>query len=492
MCTNGRFLTNKYTGKQFFCKCGKCPACLQEKALIRTNRLRSEISSDWSNLFVTLTYDRMTCPFIFQKDVDDHRPFLNIYREFDVRWDVNRNRHIRYRNLDSDGNFIPVDSIKIFDGNDDSVASTYYYGSTNMKYLKHQYGKVGVCYYPDLQDFIKRLRINLNRYYGKNIPLRFWSCSEYGSKSKRPHFHIIIMYKEAAYIDVRDSIIKSWSYGDNIRRDKSIQFVKFDASAYVSSYVNCVSSLPPFIKKFFPPKYSCSKHFGHHFSGFDFSSVLDKVRKGDLSVNVQTNNKGLRDYVSIQIPKYVVNRFFPIFKGYSRFTDSQICDILRCCGNESNVRAKLRFYQSQYDSINYKKPICFYGDDTHKIAVRLNNAYQYYKEKTGLTAYDYAFDFTQAWRVFRSNQYRKLLEDTNVPVLQKYDNYKDFYLRNDKSRYFEIIHSLAPRFVGLVCIDPNLFPTNISRTAKMTHIFYSYDKQKKVSHHVLFEQGVNV
>lgn len=41
-----------------------------------------------------------------------------------------------------------------------------------------------------LQDFMKRLRRRLDYHY--NIRVRFFACGEYGSKTKRPHYHLVI------------------------------------------------------------------------------------------------------------------------------------------------------------------------------------------------------------------------------------------------------------------------------------------------------------
>lgn len=42
------------------------------------------------------------------------------------------------------------------------------------------------------QNFMKRLRININRYMHKDVNLRFFLCAEYGSKHGRPHYHALI------------------------------------------------------------------------------------------------------------------------------------------------------------------------------------------------------------------------------------------------------------------------------------------------------------
>lgn len=44
----------------------------------------------------------------------------------------------------------------------------------------------------DAQKFMKRLRINLERYVNHRVNLRFFLCSEYGSITGRPHMHALI------------------------------------------------------------------------------------------------------------------------------------------------------------------------------------------------------------------------------------------------------------------------------------------------------------
>lgn len=42
----------------------------------------------------------------------------------------------------------------------------------------------------EVQLFLKRLRISLDRLHYKHN-LRYFACAEYGSKSKRPHYHML-------------------------------------------------------------------------------------------------------------------------------------------------------------------------------------------------------------------------------------------------------------------------------------------------------------
>ena len=44
MCTNLRWIRNKYTDTRILVTCGHCKACLQEKANKRATRLKNEMS----------------------------------------------------------------------------------------------------------------------------------------------------------------------------------------------------------------------------------------------------------------------------------------------------------------------------------------------------------------------------------------------------------------------------------------------------------------
>lgn len=64
------------------------------------------------------------------------------------------------------------------------------------------------------QLFMKRLRMYVNRYMGKDVNLRFFLCAEYGSKTKRPHYHALIWNFPLLDSLKRTLSIfeKSWSY----------------------------------------------------------------------------------------------------------------------------------------------------------------------------------------------------------------------------------------------------------------------------------------
>lgn len=90
----------------------------------------------------------------------------------------------------------------------------------------------------DPQLFLKRLRDQ----YGSGV--RFYGCGEYGERSKRPHYHIILfncrfddrkLYKTSQNgdrLDTSATVSKLWPFGFNVIGD-----VNFNSCAYVSRYV---------------------------------------------------------------------------------------------------------------------------------------------------------------------------------------------------------------------------------------------------------------
>lgn len=97
----------------------------------------------------------------------------------------------------------------------------------------------------DLQDFMKRLR-RAYEYQGHDNKLRFFACGEYGSKTFRPHYHIIVFgleldpddltfYKRNLQGDIiynSNLISKCWKKGFSVVGD-----VTWQSCAYVARYI---------------------------------------------------------------------------------------------------------------------------------------------------------------------------------------------------------------------------------------------------------------
>lgn len=93
-----------------------------------------------------------------------------------------------------------------------------------------------------LQLFMKRLRKHVWKTQNGKTGLRFFACGEYGSKTNRPHYHLLLLdtdftdkrlVKSGAAYNLYDSPVlsKLWPYGHHALGD-----VTFDSAAYVARY----------------------------------------------------------------------------------------------------------------------------------------------------------------------------------------------------------------------------------------------------------------
>ena len=172
MCTHTRYITNRYTGDKVLVSCGKCPACLEAKALNRTNRIKNTYDGSNIALFVTLTYKNEFVPYILKSDIDtsEGHQFLPIYRDATCRRvRVSDDYRMRFKTTFKTSviNEIYVDYPSDFDK---SSLRSIVHGSPD---------KVSVPYFKDLQDFEKRLRIILQR-KGFDDSFQYYQCLELG------------------------------------------------------------------------------------------------------------------------------------------------------------------------------------------------------------------------------------------------------------------------------------------------------------------------
>lgn len=90
------------------------------------------------------------------------------------------------------------------------------------------------------QSFMKRLRINTQRYFNMNVNLRFFLCSEYGRKHGRPHYHLLLWNFPSHRFDnlkqAYELVRKSWSFvipkKDLDKYDKQLVFHDEFANRY--------------------------------------------------------------------------------------------------------------------------------------------------------------------------------------------------------------------------------------------------------------------
>ena len=289
MCQNMTWVKTPKMHHPVLVKCGRCKACQQEKANHRTMRIRNNHKKGQIALFVTLTYQNKYIPYVNIKDVHECYKFfdcnpsrdvyhLSVMRDFTCRRVriSGAKRGEDYKMVYKDKKCVkPVFQLSVLRKDLEKLPIS------NLPSLQGRRGCLGICYYKDLQDFYKRLRINLSRRYDYQGDFSAYSCSEYGSITTRPHFHLLLFIEAKDEALFCSAIHEAWPYADWPRLPKSIQVAK-DAASYVSSYVNRGADFPPFLElSAFKPKCSYSKAFGLDNVNFTLPAIQEKIRKRD-------------------------------------------------------------------------------------------------------------------------------------------------------------------------------------------------------------------
>lgn len=507
MCSNKKWIENFYTGSTVLVNCGHCAACKQEKANKRTTRInlqsKFDVPKGFTTLFITLTYDNDTVPYILKSDYESFvlggNDFIPVYRDY--------NKFI-VRDKDKDGKRrkkktkkINVSPLAIFSNYDmpnggvdfrtfynnhckkienvDTIRYTEYRGKKH--FFSYDKDRVGVIYYHDVQNFIKRYRVNLKRHYKIYESIHFFACSEYGGISKRPHHHLLLHVPERFIEECKNAVAESWPF-DNLgiswRFEKQVQ-IATNAASYVSSYVNCDSSIPFFLQTFrpFKPKHCYSQGYGMGSNLCELSTVLSMSEKRDFSYKRLISFNGVPTICDVPIPAYIVNRYFPKYKGFSRL--SPLVSLVL-------IQDPKRFKEWAY-ALDYSR------EDLHKIRVSLVNHYIKYCNLLKLdyslpvNLYLYAKDFISVHSRYSS-------------FLNRY-GYKDLVSVEDYIYHFNnwntnIKHGLKDYLLSVYKDanyekDVNLFPSNLSRDFRLTEMYNNYLKDKRAKN-ALFSVDSNV
>lgn len=457
MCTNQHWIRNKYTGERLFVKCGKCESCLQEKAMTRASKIKNNYDKRYLVMFVTLTYDRLSCPYVKLLDAKQFSAgkskTLNVYRSYKVR---------KIRKVYPDNPYgltykRTFDETKL--GQVDYICNM---PLDNIRCLAKFGARIGVAWYPDYQQFVARLRINLKRKYNFNGILKVYNVSEYGETTQRPHFHPLVYAKGISYTSLRNAIIESWPFSNLAKRNKSIELARNPAS-YIASYVNSGSDFSDFLRKYFKPKWSYSKGFGLAPTAFSAKEIYERFLRGSLSYDIGIERAGFIETRTLPIPKYVIHRFFPLFKGYSRLAPSE----------------RTAYMLRTADVRRFRRECEITDEDIYKTIIRLENAHLRFVSESGLDFdfWSYCDLYQQIWNCYRSTCYRLFAQDTSIPLNEKYNN-----LLEAKTKHLDIV-GLDWRSVSV--LNSNDFSSVKRKSTDMKSLFYKMDKTRKVTSSIL-------
>jgi len=142
--------------------CGKCAACMLKKRFEWSTRLQHELQYATSAAFITLTYS--------DEYFEKKHPIGSTINQLLMFEEVDQNIMV---------------GIKEFD--------EYLKDRTSVKKK-------------EMQDFLKRFR-----HHDKSPNIRYYAVGEYGEKSLRPHYHLLMFNFD--YPNLEQNLLKSWSYG---------------------------------------------------------------------------------------------------------------------------------------------------------------------------------------------------------------------------------------------------------------------------------------
>lgn len=234
-CFHPNMIYNTYLREHVLVPCRKCAACRSSYAVDLQNRIENECRAHLSNIFFTLTYDNEHLPMFYAFPSVDGVCFRAYRGNIPM--------------VDAHGLDLPELDFKL----------------EESWYMEPQHNPFqtgfGFCYKPDIQKFIKRLRIKLVRLYG-NVPtskIRYFVASEYGPATYRPHYHGILFCDDKRIAkDLPRLICETWSNCSTDRID--VQYVSGAAPQYVAKYVNGFARLPKVLQtEFTRPFHLASK-----------------------------------------------------------------------------------------------------------------------------------------------------------------------------------------------------------------------------------------
>lgn len=481
MCTHQRWIFNPYSRQKVLVPCGKCESCLQSRANKRASRIRFATSQDGTlTLFVTLTYAPKFLPYILRGDVDNASlsSSINLYRDASIRRSP----------LVSDSSYIVKDGVCLID-----TLPVYDCLDWDSSFCKSPNGspsdRISVCYFRDIQDFFKRLRQNLIRHYHYEKQFSYFVCSEYGSYSQRAHFHALIIISKDDVSIFESAILESWPYAFRGRTKAGIEIAR-NAASYVSSYLCGNFSLPSLLQDpLFKPKHSMSKGFGTFLDCFSLSSLLEKVRCGDFYIYRESKVNGESTSFPLPIPFFVVNRYFPKFKGFGRLDSSQLREflytIITTCEDVSKRGLSLIEFRGMllWDTRrnHLPGPYDFTNLDTYVTYVSIYNAYLRCRDIVGFNIFDYIEAYISIWICYACSLLKYSYNDDDVRL----GDYSSFYTN---VVWYDDLSKVSPTLSPSVDyeLDPNRLHSVVRSDVSLVTLFYQKDKTRKVTNYSNF------
>lgn len=222
--------------------CNNCIDCCNKKATRNNLLCICEGEHYKYTMFVTLTYDRHSVPVARLERCEDGFQLRNLTQRLDGLFEDN----IIWTGVLPKKDLLNLNTL---------------FNENRFKYFKR--GEIPFSCSYDVQCFIKRLRYYIEQ--AEYIPegekkIRYFAALEYGPKSFRPHFHILVYTNSTALQCILDHFVhKAWSFG---RCD--VQLSRGDAGQYTAQYTTGNTLIPAVHKMAgsIRPRCCHSKEFG--------------------------------------------------------------------------------------------------------------------------------------------------------------------------------------------------------------------------------------
>lgn len=233
---------SKYTKSVIYSPCGHCYSCLKNKSN-RDTALAMNIASNFKYCyFVWLSYEDQYLPYMEVSSIsplDESRSnytFTSIDRDLRVPVPNGKDRIIK------DSPFEFTHAMASSEYQDVIVKSHGRYDFLRKRVVYPRFEecdtRIPYCNTSDCQKFLKRLRFHSKTKYNEEI--RFYGVSEYGPRTFRPHWHLLLFFDSDKLSSVIQQLVsESWSYGRT-----TCELSRGGSASYVASYVNSNVCLP--------------------------------------------------------------------------------------------------------------------------------------------------------------------------------------------------------------------------------------------------------
>ena len=250
-CLNPQRVFNSSLGEYLSVPCGHCEYCRKIRERVWARRLELHAKSSGYVLFFTLTYSNQFLPKVYYDEKGIVTDF--VYSSERVVF----NRHSRtYSQTQQIIHSDEFNGTSVFEHTPTGIIRPPHFVYRRLNDKAHtplfdRTNSFAISYPKDFQNFIKRCRINLSRYYsdGSFDPsFTYFGVSEYGPRTYRPHFHGLLFFRSCPPdVDALLRVLsKSWSKSPSTKVGKEFEPVrtKTQSAKYVSKYVCKDTTLP--------------------------------------------------------------------------------------------------------------------------------------------------------------------------------------------------------------------------------------------------------